>query len=135
MPAAHPVLDRVLNSPGDCSWALLWREEGPQVEVLVGQVHDVAALADIPTARQDQPVLAMVPYRQIAERGFDAHDDGAPLRVLVVTEREAVSVDDVIAALPTDPVPLTDQRVSVSDGEYAEIVTRVIEDEIGNGEG
>src|SRR5690606_31588528 len=110
-------------------------EEGPQVEVLVGQVHDVAALADIPTARPEQPVLAMVPYRQIAERGFDAHDDRAPLRVLVVSEREAVPVDDVIAALPTDPVPLTDQRVSVSDREYAEIVTRVIEDEIGNGEG
>jgi phenazine biosynthesis protein phzE len=135
MPTTPSLLDRVLNDPSGSSWALLWREEGPQVEVLVGQVHDVAELADIPAARPDQPVLAMVPFRQITERGFAAHDDGAPLRVLLASERELVSVDDAITALPADPVPMTGQRFSVSDSAYAEIVTRVIEDEIGNGEG
>jgi phenazine biosynthesis protein phzE len=31
-------------------------------------------------------VLALVPYRQVVERGFACHDDGAPLRCLVVDE-------------------------------------------------
>ena len=135
MLTAHPLLDRVLADPSGLSWALLWREEGPEVELLVGDVQDVAALAAIPTASPEQPVLAMVPFRAITERGFDAHDDGTPLRVLVATATERIGVGELPGILPAAPIEVTGERFSVSDEEYAEIVTRVIEEEIGNGEG
>ena len=135
MLTAHPLLDRVLADPAGLSWALLWREEGPEVELLVGDVQDIALLADIPEAVAGRPVLTLVPFRQVTERGFDAHDDGAPLRVLVATETERVPVDLLLGILPVGAVAVTDERFSVSDKEYAEIVTSVIEDEIGNGEG
>ena len=135
MPEPTPLLDRVLADPEGLSWALLWREEGPEVEVLVGDVADVAELGDIPQATTEAPVLALVPFRQITERGFAAHDDGAPLRVLVAHETERVPVDAAAGILPTGPVEVTGERFSVSDEEYAGIVTRVIEEEIGNGEG
>src|SRR5699024_67979 len=102
---------------------------------LVGEVHDVDRLADIPPADPDRPVLAMVPFRQITERGFDAHDDGAPLRILTATQTERIPVTELVGILPADPIDLTGEHLSVSDEEYAEIVTRVIQDEIGNGEG
>lgn len=135
MPTVHPLLDRVLADPAGLSWALLWREVGPEVELLVGDVRDVDLLADIPTATAATPVLAMVPFRQITERGFDAHDDGTPLRVLVATQTERIPLDLLLGILPSDPVEVTGERFSVTDEAYAEIVTSVIEDEIGNGEG
>ena len=47
MPTAHPLLDRVLADPDGLSWALLWREEGPEVELLVGEVHDGRRSAEV----------------------------------------------------------------------------------------
>jgi phenazine biosynthesis protein phzE len=41
----------------------------------------------------------------------------------------------VLAALPTAPVPLDEPGFDIADEEYADIVRRVIADEIGRGEG
>src|SRR5690606_26840483 len=97
--------------------------------------HDIDILAEIPEPEQDLPVLTLVPFRQVTERGFEAHDDGTPLRVLRATAYERVPLDHLVGRLPRERVEVTDERFSVSDEDYAAIVGRVIEDEIGNGEG
>ena len=74
-------------------FALLAREGGA-VEVLTGDVVDVDVLDDVPLHDEEgraQEVLALVPFRQVRELGFDAVDDGAPLRCLVVRERALVA--------------------------------------------
>ncbi|MBM7467805.1 phenazine biosynthesis protein phzE [Microbacterium keratanolyticum] len=119
------------------SVVLLARENATVVELLTGDVRDVDLLADIPlqsdgTARE---VFAMVPYRQVRERGFSAQDDGAPLRCLLVEEHLATPVADALTILPSDPIALQDAGFDVPDEEYAQIVERVIADEIGRGEG
>lgn len=129
----HPLLDRVLASDGSLPFALLRREGGTEVEVLVGDVADVDLLGDIPL--DGAPVLAVVPFRQARERGFTVHDDGAPLRCLVVRETERVSVADAVAALPAEPVAAEPVGFDIPDEEYAGIVRRVIDDEIGQGAG
>ncbi|MFD6424072.1 anthranilate synthase family protein [Streptomyces sp. NPDC060198] len=103
------------------------------VEVLTGEVRQVARLADLPVG--ELPSLALVPYRQIAERGFDARNDGTPLAVLVADEAYALPLTEVLAALPPHGVRVTGGAFDVPDEEYAGIVRRVIEDEIGQGEG
>ncbi len=118
-------------------FALLSRDPA-SVELLTGTVVDVALLGDIPLtdeAGTPREVLALVPFRQVVERGFECHDDKAPLRCLVVEERYRSPRDEVVAALPSAPVPLTDAGFDISDAEYADIVRRVIRDEIGRGEG
>ncbi|MFF8768794.1 anthranilate synthase family protein [Kitasatospora sp. NPDC015120] len=111
------------------------------VEVLIGTVDAYERLADLPVRHgvpADGPVhdlLALVPYRQIRERGFEAHDDATPLRALAVTEQYALPLAEVAAALPRLPVTLSGGGFDVDDAEYAEIVRRVIEEEIGRGEG
>lgn len=119
-------------------FALLAREGSPVVEILRGDVVDVDLLAEIPLTAPDgtpQEVLALVPYRQVRERGFEAHDDGAPLRCLVVREHLELPLADALAALPTDPIPLSDAGFDTADNVYAGIVETVIADEIGRGEG
>ncbi|MEU8676724.1 anthranilate synthase family protein [Streptomyces sp. NPDC048560] len=103
------------------------------VDVLIGQVREADRLADI--AVGERPSLALVPFRQIAERGFDVRDDGTPLSVLLADESYALPLDEVIAALPAHEVRVEGGGFDVPDAEYAETVRRVIEDEIGQGEG
>jgi phenazine biosynthesis protein phzE len=143
MAASPATADRILRlaADPDASFALIARGgRGPaaHVEVLTGPVVDVDLLADIPLTGPDgapREVLALVPYRQVRERGFEAEDDGTPLRCLVVERHESVPVGEVVAALPAEPVPLSDAGFDLSDEEYAAIVRRVIADEIGRGEG
>ncbi|GAA5168404.1 anthranilate synthase family protein [Ornithinimicrobium tianjinense] len=132
------LLDQILADPSGQSWAVLLREGRAEAEVIVGEVVDLELLRDLPRPLTGAPVLALVPYRQITERGFDAHDDGTPLRVLRPTDATAyrtIPVADLVAALPTATVAVTDERFSVSDEDYEATVARVIEEEIGNGEG
>jgi phenazine biosynthesis protein phzE len=122
---------------GTQPFALIARD-GQTVEILTGDVVDVALLAGIPlvdATGTSREVLALVPYRQIVERGFVCLDDDAPLRCLVIDEHLAVSRDDALTALPSEPVPFEDAGFDIPDEEYADIVRRVIADEIGRGEG
>ncbi|WP_437584581.1 chorismate-binding protein [Paramicrobacterium sp. CJ85] len=118
---------------GDEPFAVIRRENEPTLDVLIGQVRDVSALADIPLDGSE--VLALVPFRQVRERGFEAHDDGAPLRCLVVSERETIDVDAALAQLPQTPADVSDVHIDIDDAEYAETVREVIENEIGRGAG
>ncbi|WP_406140600.1 anthranilate synthase family protein [Streptomyces sp. NBC_01089] len=104
------------------------------VELLTGEVHEVERLADIP-AGDSGPVLALVPFRQIGERGFDVRDDGTPLAVLVADETYELPLDEVLDQLPAHGVQVENGGFDVSDDAYREIVGRVVEDEIGRGEG
>nr|WP_221381426.1 anthranilate synthase family protein [Actinoplanes polyasparticus] len=111
-------------------FALLHRDGADHVEVLTGDVVTVASLDDIPLHR-GRPTLAVIPYRQITERGFDCVDDGAPLECLVVRSSRQEPLD----AFPPGPLSLSGGGFDLSDDEYGEIVEDVLRDEIGHGEG
>lgn len=100
------------------------------VEVLIGPVTAHDRLADIPDEG-----LALIPYRQIRERGFDVHDDGTPLAVLTPEETYELPLEQVLARLPSHEVRVDGGGFDVSDEEYAGIVGRVLREEIGRGEG
>jgi 2-amino-4-deoxychorismate synthase len=130
------LISRLLDD--DCPPFALLRRRTPghdhdTVEVLIGAVHEAGSLADIPVA--DRPSLALIPFRQIRERGFDVRDDGTPLSVLVADETYELPLAEALEALPAHDVRVEGGAFDVDDEEYAGIVRRVIEDEIGRGEG
>ncbi|MGW3125802.1 anthranilate synthase family protein [Streptomyces sp. NPDC001123] len=100
------------------------------VELLLGPVTARDRLADLP-----EEGLALVPYRQIRERGFDVRDDGTPLLVLTPAVVCHIPLDEALAALPTHDVHVESGAFDVDDDAYAEIVGRVLREEIGRGEG
>ncbi|CAG7617441.1 anthranilate synthase family protein [Actinacidiphila bryophytorum] len=145
-PATQPdgdLLDRILAQEPP-SFALLHRL-GPDgspgtVDVLVGDVSPYASLADLPLtdlppAGARPEVLVLVPYRQLAERGFAAPDDGEPLLAMSVSGHQQLPVSEVAARVPQAPAALSNRRFDVEDEEYADLVRRVVADEIGTGEG
>ncbi|XVU27681.1 anthranilate synthase family protein [Actinoplanes sp. CA-054009] len=111
-------------------FALLQRDGADHVEVLTGDVVTVATLDDIPLHR-GRPTLAVIPYRQITERGFDCVDDGAPLECLVVRSMR----NEPLSSFPAAPLSVRDGGFDLSDAEYGSIVEDVLRDEIGHGEG
>ena len=139
-----PRLVARLLAPGCPPFALLHRRtpgrpEGV-VEVLLGPVGRADRLTDIalPTGATGAPVtdaLALVPFRQIRERGFDVRDDGTPLTVLRPDEHCELPLDALLAALPDLDVRVEGGAFDVDDDTYAGVVERVVEDEIGRGEG
>ncbi|PWI18900.1 phenazine-specific anthranilate synthase component I [Streptomyces sp. Act143] len=100
------------------------------VEVFLGPVSSCDRLADLPDRG-----LALIPFRQIRERGFDARDDGTPLAVLVPEETYSLALTDALAQLPAHDVRVENGGFDVADEEYGEIVGRVLREEIGRGEG
>ncbi|GAB2740168.1 anthranilate synthase family protein [Streptomyces bullii] len=100
------------------------------VEVLLGPVAGCDRLAALP-----EEGLALVPFRQIRERGFDVRDDGTPLLVLTPEETHEVPLEQALSRLPAHPVRVVGGGFDVADEEYAEIVGRVLREEIGRGEG
>jgi phenazine biosynthesis protein phzE len=134
------LLAKVL-SPEPPPFALLHRPEstGPgTLDVIVGDMSTPDTLAEIPAQRNGDgkhDVLAIVPFRQIAERGYACGDDAEPLLAMTVTGQAVMPVVEVLRRLPDVPTRLTDGRFDTSDEDYAAIVRRVITDEIGTGEG
>ncbi|WP_075735719.1 anthranilate synthase family protein [Streptomyces acidiscabies] len=104
--------------------------DGDTVELLIGPTEVYDRLADLPDHG-----LALIPFRQIRERGFDVRDDGTPLTVLRPEETHVLTLDEALAQLPSHDVRVDDGRFDVDDEEYGEIVGRVLRDEIGSGEG
>ncbi|KOV93675.1 anthranilate synthase family protein [Streptomyces sp. NRRL B-3648] len=105
------------------------RDEHP-VEVLLGPVTGRDRLADLPDEG-----LALVPFRQLRERGFDVRDDGTPLLVLTPEESYEIPLADALSQLPAHEVRVEGGGFDVGDEEYGEIVGRVLREEIGRGEG
>ncbi|MEV0355051.1 anthranilate synthase family protein [Nocardia sp. NPDC050697] len=129
------LLIEVLEGQHDC-FALLCRD-GSTLDVLTGRARQVATIADIPLPGDaDGPaVLAAIPYRQIAERGFACHDDGAALTCLLIEERGTAAVADAVDLLPAGSPGLRAGEFTTSDSDYAQIVKQIVTDEIAHGAG
>lgn len=131
---------------GHEAWAIIRRStragDRDTVGVLGGRRWIAETIGDIPLEQGPPPPgrtcdrLVAVPFRQIAERGFDAHDDGTPLVVVDVDVEHEYSVADVVAAIDDDGLEFTDRGgFETSDEDYAAVVEAIIRDEIGQGEG
>ncbi len=103
---------------------------------VVESLLDVPLESGIPEAGHIADRLLAVPFRQVRERGFEAHDDGTPLVVVEVETELEFTVEEVVAAIDDAAVEFADRGgFETDDEEYAKLVEAIIHDEIGQGEG
>ena len=128
------------------AWAIIRRStragDRDTVGIVGGRRREVASLLDVPLEEgvpEDGHIadrLLAVPFRQVAERGFEAHDDGTPLVVVDVDTEEEFSVAEVVGAIDDTGIEFADRGgFETSDEDYAKVVDAIITDEIGRGEG
>jgi phenazine biosynthesis protein phzE len=136
---ATAALDAML---GHEAWAAIRLRDSGTVTLVGGTRSEVERLVDVPLEdgvpadgrRFDR--LVAIPFRQVAERGFEAHDDGTPLTVVDIDTETEVPLADLVAALPREEVTFLDRGgFDTSDEEYGVVVDAIIRDEIGHGEG
>ncbi|MFJ6956513.1 chorismate-binding protein, partial [Micromonospora aurantiaca (nom. illeg.)] len=118
-------------------FALVRREGADHVDLFTGPVRTAGQLADLPLPEDGAGphTLALVPFRQVTERGFECVDDGLPLEFLAVEAHRRIPLAEVLDDLPDAEVRTRDAGFDIADDEYAAIVERVLADEIGRGEG
>jgi phenazine biosynthesis protein phzE len=138
-PSAQAALDEVT---GQQAWAVVRLRDSDTVTLVGGALGTVERLADVPlesgppAAGRRFDRLVAVPFRQVRERGFVAHDDGTPLAVVRIDTEREVDLAALLEVLPDEPVEAEPGGgFETSDEEYAEVVGRIIREEIGNGEG
>ncbi len=132
-------LEKVCADP---AFALVRLQDSDTVTLLGGRRVDHDLIADVPLetaapapGRRFDRMLC-IPYAQIRERGFTAHQDGTPLSSIVVEHESEVTIDALLALTPEHPLEAVGTSgFDIGDEAYADLVARVIRDEIGNGEG
>ena len=138
--------DAIAALQGHEAWAIIRRStragDRDTVGLIGGRRSEVASILDVPLEEgTPEPGhiadrLVAVPFRQVVERGFEAHDDGTPLVVVDIESEREFSVAEVIEAIDEVPVEFSDRGgFETDDEEYGRLVTTIIEDEIGQGEG
>src|SRR6187200_1591641 len=131
---------------GHEAWAIIRRStragDRDTVGLVGGKRRVLESLLDVPleSGPPDEGHIAdrllAVPFRQVRERGFEAHDDGTPLVVVDVESEREFSVAEVVEAIDDVDVTFADRGgFDIDDDEYAKLVEGVIADEIGQGEG
>lgn len=133
------LLGRVLAGQAG-PFALLYRPESgapDSVDVFTGAVTAVDRIADLPLRDEHlgHDLLALVPYRQIVERGFVAPDDGAPLLALAIEQQDKAPLSQVLDRIPEHPVVVGHSDFDIDDEEYARLAAGIISEEIGQGAG
>jgi len=127
---------------GHQAWAAIRLRDSATVTLVAGSTSEVGSLLDVPLedgapepGRRFDRLLA-IPFRQVAERGFEVHDDGTPLTVVRIDAETEVPLADMLDALPDEQVRFEDRGgFETGDDEYGAVVGRIITEEIGHGEG
>ncbi len=129
-------LDDLLAQP---AFALIRVRDADTVTLVGGTRTDLDSLADIPAvpgSGEGWDHLVLVPFAQVRERGFEAHQDGTPLTSIAVDFSAEVPIAELLPSLPDLPIEFADRGgFETSDDDYAAVVRQIIDDEIGQGEG
>ncbi|WP_121158655.1 anthranilate synthase family protein [Micromonospora pisi] len=134
----------MITGPEAAAFALVRRPHSAgtdEVEILVGEMSTVDVIAELPLpdlTPVDTPthdLLAIMPFRQITERGFACYDDQSPLLAMTVRAQGTASVDEVLRHVPDIPIDLRDGDFDIDDESYATVVRQVLANEIGRGTG
>lgn len=134
-----------LLEPEPAPFALLHRPEATgaeHLELLTGTVSTVDRVGDLPLRATTSPagtaghdLVVLLPYRQLSERGFRCHDDREPILAVSVAAQALLTRAEVVDGLPALGMELARGGFDLDDAQYAEIVDRVLQEEIGSGAG
>lgn len=124
-------------------FALIRRQNEKDVLCLSGSLVEPDCLADIPRkkgippeAKEQFDTLSILPFRQIEELGFVARHKNEKILTLLIEKQESIALDQMLALLPQAPCVMEGDLIATpDDADFASMVRRIIEEEIGNGAG
>ncbi|MFA6279585.1 MAG: anthranilate synthase family protein [Bdellovibrionales bacterium] len=122
-------------------FALIRRQAADTVLCLSGSLAALDKLEGIPRrketpAQETFDTLSILPFRQVEELGFQARHKNEKILCLNVKEQDSIALDQLLALLPDNTLVMDGEGAfTPDDAGFAAMVRRIIDDEIGNGEG
>lgn len=102
---------------------------------MAGTLHRHQLLTELPAATAANPVISMVPYAQMRERGFDLHDGGEPIISLRADRVVEIALDQLMGEGDDLPQIVDGPDYDLSNQEFEQAVAQIIANEICRGEG
>ncbi len=125
-------------------FCLLKRRSDDKALFLSGTMAELDRLADIPRKSGAEKngggevfdTLSILPFRQVEELGFVARHNDEKILCLQIETQRWMDVSECLRELPDEAMELDGEGVfSPDDDGYAARVRRIIDEEIGRGEG
>lgn len=136
----NKIMTAVLT--GEVPFCCIQKQDSDEILILQGVAARYGYLKDIPrrygppgdSRRYD--TISVVPFCQIKERGFSVHDGGEQIRSIDITTQCSMHTTELMRILSDHRLTLDGPiRYDSSESEYGEIISSVINKEIGEGEG
>ncbi|MDD3182110.1 MAG: anthranilate synthase family protein [Alphaproteobacteria bacterium] len=125
----------------DKPFALIRKQADRKVFCFSGPVSSFEKLDDIPrkTGKGGGAVfdtLSILPFRQVEELGFVATHGDEKILCMQIETQDTITLDQLIGLLPQEDVSMDGAGAfTPDDAAFAAMTQRIIDDEIGNGEG
>lgn len=129
-------------SEGNSPFSIIQKQDSEDLLLLRGESLKFRKIKDIP--RQHSPTggkivydtISIVPFCQIRERGYTAIDGREEILTIRITDQEEISIDQLLANIQPLKINLCQEvQYDCCEDEYSAIIQKIIDKEIGNGEG
>jgi phenazine biosynthesis protein phzE len=124
---------------------MVMREGEDEVMLLEGEASQHDLLEQIPrktgktdSGEEEFDTISVLPFSQVKEKGYRVHDGGEKISTIQIQNQTRMSIQDVCAHIPREDLELEggdELEPTIPLDEYEELIRKVLEDEIGNGEG
>lgn len=132
------LLKEIISNPNK-PFGLLYRPSTSQdsLEVLrlsSGKAQSIEETSIYQCAGSNERIV-LLPFCQVAKRGYKAIDDGAPIWSMPVLTRQWIPLSQALDLLPESPIVVKDTHFNLDDEQFSQRVSQLIEREIGEGAG
>ena len=136
---SQPILElRESNQP----FCIFQKQDCEDVTVLSGEavsfdrIDDIPREKGIPAGGRIYDSISMIPFSQIREKGYRARNDGEQILTLKINQFHEMAVDDLLPEIADSDITLANGfEYDMTAEEYEELIQKIVDDEIGNGEG
>lgn len=117
----------------DKPFALIKAKSRRDILYISGNVSKVNSLEDI---NWEDESFFIAPFSQIKEKNYDFAGEELPIMLFSNLIKKSYSYDEMISLLPEEDIFLSKEiEYNYSDDEYKQLLSDIIKNEIGNGEG
>lgn len=127
---------------GSTPFCIIQKQDSEEILIVTGENGRFRNIADIPRKHDDTDgrciydTISVVPFCQIRERGYTVRDEGEEILTIVISSQHEVDAEEFLGLLPSEEICLQeDISYDTTEAEYATIIKKIVNDEIGNGEG
>lgn len=124
-------------------FAFLYRPkiDNDNVEFFSGDITTHNTLDELPFEPSDshqsqsQDVLALIPFKQVQERGFEFVDDESDLVAMKIKKHIKLEKKKIFKLIEDQSIYLEKEHYDINDEDYQDLVKTIISNEINSGSG